>query len=72
MRFSILFFVASLPGRLRKDDLESLCHLQDAITILFSFKRLGAVEEEFCKDIDTWLVRLVRLFLRKCWLSFHF
>eukprot|EP00795_Rhopilema_esculentum_P003345 gene3345-1694_t len=63
---------AALPGRLHKDDLERLCDLQDAITILFSFKRLGAVEEEFCKDVDTWLVRLISTLQRAGALPDHF
>ena len=44
-----------------QDDIMGLHALQDAITILFSFKRMGNVEEEFSKDIDIWLSTLVRI-----------
>ena len=58
------FSPAKLPRDLRQDDVMGLHALQDAITILFSFKRLGAVEEQFCKDVDSWLSTLVGIHQR--------
>ena len=57
--FEFTFFAAKLPRGLHQDDIKSLTMLQDAISILFSFKRMGEVEEEFCKDVDCWLEKLV-------------
>ena len=59
--FLLSFPTAKLPRDLMQDDIIALHALQDAITILFSFKRMGNVEGEFSKDIDIWLSTLVRI-----------
>ncbi|XP_047133521.1 ectopic P granules protein 5 homolog isoform X1 [Hydra vulgaris] len=61
-----------LPCDLTERTISTLYNLQDCISVLFSFLRIGAVEKEFDEDINRWLDLMVSALQRVGTLPDHF